>query len=122
MNDEGNLQDASALAAIAALKDARFPKLTEKNEIDYDAEKTKNKLPLAKIPVEITVIKVGDQFFVDPLVDEEEQIEARLTVAVTEKGTICALQKGGELPLSIEDIETMISIAQKIAPTLRNAL
>ena len=46
INDEGNLQDASALAAIAALRDARFPKLTEDLKVDYDAEKTKEKLPL----------------------------------------------------------------------------
>src|SRR3989338_11338347 len=44
INDEGNLQDASMLAAIAALKDARLPKLTDKFEADYDAEKTKEKL------------------------------------------------------------------------------
>lgn len=122
INDEGNLQDASALAAIAALRDARLPKLNDKLEIDYDSEKTKEKLPLQKVPVEITVIKIGEEFLVDPLIEEEELIEARLTVAVTEKGTICALQKGGEMPLSIEDIEKMISIAQKLASTLRTAL
>ena len=122
INDEGNLQDASMLAAIAALKDARLPKLTDKFEVDYDAEKTKDKLPLARTPVEVTVIKVGNQFFVDPLVDEEDLIEGRLTVAITEKGTICALQKGGELPLSVEDIEKMVSIAQQLAPNLRKAL
>ncbi|RJQ21206.1 exosome complex protein Rrp42 [Candidatus Woesearchaeota archaeon] len=122
LNDEGNLQDACALAAIAALKDARLPKVTEHDEVDYDAPKTDQKLPLARLPVEVTVIKVGDQFFVDPLSDEEMAIEARLTVGVTEKGTVCALQKGAEAPLSLEDLEKMVDIAVKIAPTLRNAL
>ena len=122
INDEGGLQDAACLAALAALKDTRLPKLNENDDVDYDAEKTKEGLPLSREPVEVTVIKVGDQFFVDPLSEEEKAIEARLTVAVTEKGTVCALQKGGSAPLSPEEIDKMIEIAQKLAPTLRKAL
>lgn len=122
INDEGGLQDASCLAALAALKDAKFPALTEDGAVDYDAELTKEKLPLAKEPVEVTVIKVGEHFFVDPLSAEEKLVEARLTVAVTEKGLVCALQKGGKRPLSQEDVDKMIEIAQKLAPTLRKAL
>jgi len=122
INDEGGLQDAACLATLAALKNTKMPKLNENNDVDYDAEKTKEGLPLAKEPVEVTVVKVGDQFLVDLLSDEEKAIEARLTVAVTEKGTVCALQKGGATPLSPEDIDKMIEIAQKLAPTLRKAL
>jgi len=99
-----------------------MPKLTETNDVDYDAELTKEKLPLSREIVEITVLKAGDDFFVDPLSAEEKAVDARLTVGVTEKGTLCALQKGGETPLSIEDIDKMVEIAQKLAPTLRKAL
>jgi len=120
--DEGNLLDASSLAVLAALKNARLPKLNENSEIQYDVPLTDQKLPLSREPVEVTVIKVGDHFFVDPLSEEEKLIEARLTVAITEKGTICAMQKGGAEPLSSEDIDKMIEIAQKLAPTLRKAL
>lgn len=122
INDEGGLQDAACLAALAALKDAKMPKLDENKDVDYDAEKTKEGLPLAKEPVEVTVIKVGDQLFVDALSDEEQAIEARLTVAVTEKNTVCALQKGGATPLTPEEIDKMIEIAQKLAPLLRKSL
>ena len=122
INDEGGLQDAACLAALAALKNARMPKLNENDDVDYDAEKTKEGLPISREPVEVTVIKVGDQYFVDALSAEEPLIEARLTVAVTEKNTICALQKGGTLPLSEEEIDKMIEIAQKLAPNLRKAL
>ena len=122
INDEGNLLDASCLAALAALKNARLPKLNENNIIQYDEPLTDEKLPMSREPVEVTIIKVGDNFFVDPLSEEEKIIEARLTVAITEKGTICAMQKGGAEPLSIEDIDKMVEIAQKLAPTLRKAL
>ncbi len=122
INDEGGLQDAACLAALAALKNTKMPKLDQDNNVDYDADKTKEGLPLAKEPVEVTVVKIGDQFLVDLLSEEEQAIEARLTVAVTEKGTVCALQKGGATPLSPEEIDKMIDIAQKLAPTLRKSL
>jgi len=122
INDEGNLQDAACLAALAALKDVRFPKISEHGKVDYDADKTDEKLPLGKEPIEVTVVKIGDQFLVDLLSDEEEAIEARLTVAVTEKNTVAALQKGGQAPLSLEELDKMVEIAQKLAPTLRKAL
>ncbi len=122
INDEGNLQDAACLAVLAALKNTKMPKLNEDKDVDYDAEKTKEGLPLTREPVEVTVVKVGDQFLVDLLSEEEKAIEARLTVAITEKGTVCAMQKGGATPLSPEDIDKMIEIAQKLAPSLRKAL
>lgn len=122
INDEGNLQDAASLAALAALKDTRLPALNENNDVEYDKEKTKEKLPLSRETVEVTVVKVGDKLFVDLLTEEEEMIEARLTVAVSEKGTVCALQKGGQSPLTLEDIGKMVDIAIKLAPTLRKAI
>ena len=38
-------------------------------------------------------------------------IDARLTVATLEDGTICAMQKGGDSPLTFEDIDKMVGIA-----------
>lgn len=120
INDEGNLLDASALAALAALKDTRFPKF-DGEKIDY-AEKTDEKLPLSREPLPVTVIKIGDSFIVDPLIDEEKVIEARLTVASTEEGTLCAMQKGGETPLTTDDISKMVDIALDKAKELRGIL
>ena len=122
INDEGNLQDAACLAALAALKDTKLPKLTETGAVDYDAELTKEKLPVSREPVEVTVVKIGDKLLVDLLSAEEKQIDARVTVGVTEKGTLCSLQKGGKVPLTVDEINQMCEIAQKLAPTLRKAL
>lgn len=108
INDAGNLFDAAALAATAAVKNTRLPKL-EGDTINYD-EKTDKTLPLNKMPVSITVTKIGDKFLVDPTTEEEAFTEARLTVASID-GEICALQKGGEVPISIEDVGTMVDLA-----------
>jgi len=120
INDEGNLFDASALAAIAALKDARFPKY-EDGKIDYK-EKTDKGLEMKNTPLSVTVLKIGDKLIVDPLTEEESVLDARLTVATTEDGTITALQKGGDFPLSTEDISKMIDIAAEKAAYLRGFL
>ncbi|RLE46773.1 RNA-binding protein [Candidatus Woesearchaeota archaeon] len=120
INDDGNLLDASALAVLAALTDAKFPAVSD-GVIDY-SKKTDKKLPLTKLPITITAYKIGDHFIVDPLPSEELAYDSRLTVALTEDNEISAMQKGGEEPLSIEDIGKVIDIAQKLAPELRKKL
>jgi exosome complex component RRP42 len=120
INAAGNLFDAAALGAIAALRDAKFPKY-EDDKIDY-MEKTKESLPLKKVPVAVTVHKIGEYLIVDPLVDEEKSSEARLTVTTNEQDVVCSLQKGGDSPLTIEEIDKMVALAQKKAKELRSKL
>jgi len=121
INDAGNILDASAVAVLAALKDTKLPKL-EKDIIDYKAGLTKEKLPVKELPIAVTVYKIGKELFVDPTNDEEKQIDARLTVTSIEDGSLCSLQKGGESPLSVEEIDKMIDIAIKHAKSLRKDL
>ncbi len=120
LNSAGNLFDASALAVMLAIKDARLPKL-DGNKIDYKT-KTKQKLPVREEPVSVTVVKIGDHYIIDPITEEEEVLDARLTVALTKDNTICALQKGGNYPLSKKDIDNMIELAKKKSLELRKYL
>jgi exosome complex component RRP42 len=120
VNDAGNIMDAAALAAAAALKNAVFPTVVD-GSVDY-GKKTKDKLPLQQTPIEVTVIKIGDHLIVDPLPEEEAALDARLTVAFNDKDIICAMQKGGEMPLSIKEIGEMVDLAQAKARELRKKL
>ncbi len=120
LNDNGNLLDASAIAALAALQDARYPKY-ENEEVDYKT-KTDKKIELAKSPVPVTVLKIGDNFLVDPDLEEEKNMDARLTVTATEDSTICALQKGGDSPITVDDINRMTDIALEKSKFLRGLL
>jgi len=54
LNYDGNLIDMGGLAALAALKNARFPKMNEDGTVDYHV-KTDKTLELQKMPVPITV-------------------------------------------------------------------
>ena len=120
LNAAGNLFDAAALAAIAALKNARFPKV-EDDKVIYK-EPTDVPLPLSFMPVSCTVFKIGDKFLVDPTRDEELAADARLTVAFTEDGDICAMQKGGDKPLLQNEIFAMVDLASLRAAELRKSL
>ncbi|MCH8329478.1 MAG: exosome complex protein Rrp42 [Nanoarchaeota archaeon] len=117
INDAGNLFDASALAAIAALKNMKFPEYKD-GKIDYK-KKTNKGLDLKDTPLSVTVIKIGDKYIVDPDSDEEKAIDARLTVASLSDGTLCAIQKGGDYPLTSEDIEKMVDIGLEKGKELR---
>ena len=120
INDGGNILDVSSVAVLAALKDTRFPKFDGTN-IDYRT-KTKEKVPMDKLPIAITVYKIGKDLFVDPTDEEEKLIDSRLTITTTEEEHVVSLQKGGEGTLTIEDIDKMVDIAMKHAKALRKAL
>lgn len=120
INADGNLFDAAALAALAALKDAKFPKLNG-DKVNYK-EISNKKLPMERMPVSCTVIRIGNHFVVDPNAEEDKVVDARLTVGVLEDGTICSLQKGGDIGLTSEEVDNMVEIAIKKTKELRKVL
>jgi len=121
INDAGNLFDAASLAALAALKDFRFPNLDEDGNLVHKVKGDKV-LELDGEPIEVTVLKIGKHFVVDPTSNEEKAVDARLTVAVLANGELCAMQKGGETTLNQEEIMQMVDIAVEKTKELRVVL
>jgi exosome complex component RRP42 len=117
VNYAGNLIDAFGLAALLALRNARFPEYKE-GAVDYH-KKTDRKLILKRMPIPVTVFKLGNNFIVDPTVEEEGAVDVRLTVTTTEDGRLCALQKGEEGELSTDDIAKMVELAIAKAKEIR---
>jgi exosome complex component RRP42 len=120
INADGNLFDACTLAAMAALKDAKFPSLTEDFQVDYK-NKTE-KIPIEKSPISCTVWQIGSDYVVDPMVAEENASNGRLTVVFTEDDKICAMQKGGNGSIVQENIAPMVELAHKTTKQLRGIL
>ena len=110
MNDDGNLFDASVLAALKALQEAKFPKIVN-DKVDHES-KTSNGLKLNRLPILTTLYKIGGNILVDVNNKEEQVIDSRLSVSIAD-GNIHALQKGGDIPLSVDDISKMVEIAIK---------
>ena len=117
INANGNLLDISALVAMAAITDARLPELV--NGVPQYEKLTTKRLPLANVPILVTVYKIGNQFLVDPTEEEEQYCDARLSIATLDSGKLCALQKAGAGPLSLSDIDTMTEMAVRIGKQLR---
>ncbi|MBN2458851.1 exosome complex protein Rrp42 [Candidatus Woesearchaeota archaeon] len=120
LNHDGNLIDIGGLAALAALKDARM--LEIENDKIAIGKRTEEKLPINSMPIPITILKIGDNFIVDPTFEEEAVLDARLTVAVLEDDNLCALQKGGDASLTAKDIKEMTALAIKKSHELRDKL
>jgi exosome complex component RRP42 len=120
LNYDGNLIDLGGLAALAALKSTKMPEL--KDDKIVSGSKTDVSLPVSAMPLPITVGKVGDVLIVDPTDEEEKFIDARLTVAVLEDSTLCAMQKGGDCSFTTKDINEMIELAIRKSHELRKKL
>ena len=116
LNDDGNLLDASALAALAALTNTKVPKV-ENGEIvrgEFVGD-----LPLSHKPLVVSVCTFGDKILVDPSWQEERVVNSKLAVGVREDEKICALQKQGSGTLRFSDIERILDMAIEKSKELR---
>ncbi len=94
LNYDGNLIDASTMAALAALINTKMFKYTvEDGEIVKKPGYTP--LPMINYPISVTFVKIGDRIILDAGLDEEEVMDARLTMTLDKDERICAIQKGG---------------------------
>lgn len=119
INHDGNLIDASGLAAITALLNAKIPKI-EGDKIIY--EEKKDPLKIRAVPIPVTLAKIKNQLLIDPDIREEEAMEARLTVSSVKSGNICALQKGGVSGLKMEEIENALELSVEKGKELRKII
>jgi exosome complex component RRP42 len=116
---DGNLFDASELASTAALLNAELPKY-EDGKVIRD-EGSGKKLPITKKPVECTFAKIGNTVMLDPCLEEEKSLDARITFATVEDG-LCAIQKGGNGPFTEKEISEAMDLAFKRGKDLRKLL
>lgn len=120
LNDDGNLIDASGIGAIAALLNAKIPKYDQENDEIIYTEKT-DPLPIRKIPIPFTFAKIGGKILIDPCKEEEEAMEARITVTIVD-GKICAMQKGYGGFFSSDEIKNIIKTAMEKYNQVRKIL
>jgi exosome complex component RRP42 len=118
MNHDGNLIDASSLAAAVALECAQMPAYDEATA-KVDTDKKSGKLPLVDRPIAVTLYKIGTKLVADPTYIEEQAATARLTVSTTHDGQIAALQKGGIEPLSLDEIKECFRISVERGKEIR---
>jgi exosome complex component RRP42 len=119
LNHDGNLIDASALAALAALLNTKMFKFeVEDGEVKKKPGYTP--LPIINHPISVTFSKIGDKLILDSGLDEEQVMDTRFTIVLDKDDNICALQKGGGSGyFTKEEILEVAKIAQEKTKELR---
>lgn len=121
LNHDGNLIDASAIAAVAALLNTKMPNY----EIEEGQVKIKPgyvPLPIRKRPITVTFAKIGEKLVVDPGLDEEQVMDARISMAIDDDSNICAIQKGGSGYFSPQQVLEAARIAKEKSEELGKKL
>lgn len=111
----GNVSDASMLAAVAALYDAKLPKV----EIDNDKvkvvkEEKTTQFPIVKPVIITTIGKIGKYLIVDPNLDEENILDAKISIAYTVEGNIVGIQKEGTGTFTLQELDLVDNIGRSV--------
>ncbi|MHA1648069.1 MAG: exosome complex protein Rrp42 [Promethearchaeota archaeon] len=122
MDNFGNMTDAAAIAAIAALLSAKLPnaKLDENGQPVWDG--TYFALPIHEIPLSITFSKIGDYVIADPDLTESLVEDGSIAFACDEKQQITSIQKYGNATWNVDEILEYSKKAIEIAADLRTKL
>lgn len=118
LSHDGNLMDAAALGAVAALKSTKIPKV-DKEKMQVIRGDFEKDLPVVHTPINISICRSEGKTILDPTHEEEEIIDAKLSVAVREDDKLCALQKQGTEGIDMKDIEGIFDLAIKKSKELR---
>ncbi|MEM3526385.1 MAG: exosome complex protein Rrp42 [Candidatus Jordarchaeaceae archaeon] len=111
IDHSGNLFDAASLAAVSALLTTKLPKtVVEDGKVKKLDEKIP--LPVSNIPISLTFAKIDDQLCVDPILEEENVMDARITLVYDVDGNLVAAQKGERGALTTNDIYKAIDLAE----------
>ncbi|RLG73254.1 MAG: hypothetical protein DRO08_02335 [Thermoprotei archaeon] len=117
---DGNLLDTSMLAAITTLLTARIPKAVIREDgktVELDKE-VREPLPITNKVVTVSIGKVNGKFIVDPNIDEEQVLDCRLAISVSEDGKIAGMQKMGSGTFTVDEVIEAVKIAKEASRTL----
>lgn len=121
LNHDGNLIDASALAALAALLNTKMFKYQVKDS-EIEIKPGYTQLPIRNHPIAVTLAKINEKLIVDPEIGEEQVMDTRLTMTIEKDGKICAMQKGGSGYFTTQQILEAAKIAQEKSVELRKLM
>ena len=119
LDHDGNLIDAVALGAIAAILNAQVPKYEDKK---VDITQKTGKLPVVDVPIAVTTVKIGSKLLLDPSLEVENNVDARITIATNKNGDLCAIQKGGNGYFTAEEIAKAADLSISKGKELRKLI
>lgn len=118
LNYDGNLFDASTLAATTSLMSARMPKYENEEVI---REGNLGKLEINNIVTSCTYAKLGKHIIIDPDGNEEAYMDSRVTMA-NDESVLRAMQKGASGSFTFRELDDLINMTFNKSKDLRSAI
>jgi len=107
LDHNGNLIDAAALAAMAAIATATVPKLEDGKLVRGEGSKMRLQRKATTCSFEF----IANQVFLDATDEEEAASLGRVTIGVTDDGLLCSGQKSGRAGFSREKLLELAGVA-----------
>jgi exosome complex component RRP42 len=121
LNVDGNLLDATSYAVVSALRTSNMPKFVPDGEKAKATGET-GPIPISKVPISVTMARIGNSLVVDPAMDEEAVMDARITLTTDDDGNICAGQKGNPGTFTAAQILEAAEISLRRGKEIRKRL
>ncbi|MEM3203284.1 MAG: exosome complex protein Rrp42 [Saccharolobus sp.] len=119
----GNVIDACTLASVAALYNSKIYKVERSEDgIKINKDEIIGKLPMNYPVVTISVAKIDKYLIVDPDLEEESIMDAKISFSYTPDFKIVGIQKSGKGSLSLQDVTQAESLARSAAGKLLEEL
>jgi len=121
MNVDGNLFDATSYAVVAALRTARMKKFVVEDDKPKATEE-EIPVPVERVPVSVTMARIGDTLLVDPMSEEEAAMDMRITITTDDDGNICASQKGEASTIAPDKVLEAADLSIKLGKEIREKI
>ncbi len=108
LDHSGNLIDAAALAAMAALTTTRVPQYEAEKIVKTDGDKP---LKLSNVVITTSIEKIAGKMVLDASIEEEIASDGRLTIATAEPDLMCAAQKSGLDGFTQQELDSAFELA-----------
>ncbi|MEM0293743.1 MAG: exosome complex protein Rrp42 [Saccharolobus sp.] len=119
----GNVIDACTLASVAALYNSKIYKVERSEDgIKINKDEIIGKLPMNYPVVTVSVAKIDKYLIVDPDLEEESIMDAKISFSYTPDFKIVGIQKSGKGSLSLQDVTQAESLARSAAGKLLEEL
>ncbi|WP_338601144.1 exosome complex protein Rrp42 [Sulfolobus tengchongensis] len=119
----GNVLDACTLASVAALYNTKLYKVEQDaNGIKVNKNEIIGKLPMNFPVVTVSVAKIDRYLVIDPDLDEETIMDAKISFSYTPDLRIVGIQKSGKGSIALQEIDQAENVARASAVKLLEEL
>ncbi len=118
MNVDGNLFDATSYAVVSALRTAKMKKYAVEND-KVVAKEEEIPVPVGRVPVSVTMARIGNALVVDPNSEEEGAMDMRVTITTDDDSSICASQKGEASTITPAQVLEAADISIRVGKEIR---